>query len=97
MNNTCLHARKVALAILTFTICLWALPSSAQQPETPAPVTPAAGSITGNIVDSSGAAIVGAKVTLARDPQSQKQEIMSGDDGQYSLSAIPSSMRRINA
>jgi Carboxypeptidase regulatory-like domain len=100
MHNTGPHARRVSLAILTFAICLWTLPSAAQQPETPAPAAPAPvtptpattaqGSISGNIVDSSGAAIVGAKITLTRDPQSPKQEVMSGDDGQYSLSAVPS-------
>jgi Carboxypeptidase regulatory-like domain len=45
----------------------------------------AAGSVSGYIVDPSGAAVVGARVTLTRGEPAAKQEVMSGDDGQFSF------------
>ena len=47
-----------------------------------------AGSVSGYIVDPSGAAVVGARVTLTRAEPAAKQEVMSGDDGQFSFTNI---------
>jgi hypothetical protein len=47
-----------------------------------------AGSISGTIVDRSGAAVAGARVRLTREDQSTNQEVLSGDDGQFSLANI---------
>ena len=45
------------------------------------------GSINGAAVDSSGAAVVGAHIKLTRDGQPD-QELLSGDDGQFSFTGI---------
>jgi hypothetical protein len=46
------------------------------------------GSITGTIVDGTGAVVVGARIRLAREDQSPNQEIVSGEDGQFSFAGI---------
>jgi hypothetical protein len=46
------------------------------------------GHITGTVLDSTGAAVARAHVTLARQDQSPSQEAVSGDDGQFSFSDI---------
>lgn len=43
------------------------------------------GSISGTVLDPSGAAVAGAQVKLAREDQSQNQEAQSGEDGQFSF------------
>ncbi len=77
------------VAALLLALILCASSALAQQPPQQEVQAPAPGSITGNVVDASGSAIVGAKLTLSRDPQWPKQEVVSGDDGQYSFPAIP--------
>jgi hypothetical protein len=52
------------------------------------PVQQLPGSISGTIVDPSGAAVAGARVGLARDDQSTKQETLSADDGQFSFGSV---------
>ena len=47
-----------------------------------------AGSITGVIVDRSGAAVSGAQVKLKRDDRSPGQDVLSGDDGQFSFAGV---------
>jgi Carboxypeptidase regulatory-like domain len=47
------------------------------------------GNISGTVVDPSGAAVAGAHVVLTRDDKSPKQEVLSGDDGQFSFAGIP--------
>jgi len=46
------------------------------------------GSISGKIVDQSGASIGGARVKLAREDQSPSQEVLTDNDGQFSFSNI---------
>jgi hypothetical protein len=46
------------------------------------------GSISGIIVDPTGGAVVGAQVRLSRDDQSPDQEVLSGDDGQFSFANV---------
>jgi len=46
------------------------------------------GSISGSIVDGSGAAVTGARVTLTRKDQSPQQEVRSGDDGEFSFANV---------
>ncbi|MGA2421860.1 MAG: carboxypeptidase-like regulatory domain-containing protein [Candidatus Acidiferrum sp.] len=43
------------------------------------------GSISGVVVDQSGAVVAGARVSLTREPQAASQEILTGDDGQFSF------------
>jgi hypothetical protein len=54
-----------------------------QQPDQRAP-----GSISGKVVDQSGAAIGGARVKLSRDDQSPSQEILTDSDGQFSFTEV---------
>jgi len=46
------------------------------------------GSISGTVVDQSGAVIAGARVRLTGEDQSLKQEVLSGGDGQFSFAGI---------
>jgi len=46
------------------------------------------GSISGTIVDPSGGAVAGARVRLSHDDQSPDQEVLSGDDGQFSFANV---------
>jgi Carboxypeptidase regulatory-like domain len=48
------------------------------------------GNVSGTIVDRSGAAVAGAHVKLTSEDPSSSREVLSGDDGQFSLSNIPS-------
>jgi hypothetical protein len=45
-------------------------------------------SISGTVVDQTGAAVAGARVILAREDQSPNQEVLSGDDGQFCFANI---------
>jgi hypothetical protein len=74
-------------------VLLWGSPAPAQSQQTPAqteasggqqlPVQQLPGSISGTVVDPSGAAIAGARVGLKREDTSTNQEAMSGGDGQF--------------
>src|SRR6266404_1846522 len=46
------------------------------------------GSISGIIVDQTGAPDAGARVRLSREDQSPDQEVLSGDDGQFSFADV---------
>jgi Carboxypeptidase regulatory-like domain len=46
------------------------------------------GSISGTVVDQTGAFVAGAQVKLSRDDQSPLQEVLSGDDGQFSFAKL---------
>jgi hypothetical protein len=46
------------------------------------------GNIIGTVVDPTGAAVAGAHVVLARDEKSTKQEVLSGEDGQFSFPGV---------
>jgi hypothetical protein len=61
---------------------------SNQRPNQPAdPQSP--GSISGTVVDPSGATVTGAHVVLTRDDKTPKQEVLSGEDGQFSFVGVP--------
>lgn len=46
------------------------------------------GSISGTIVDETGAVVTAARVKLTRDDQSQAQEVLSGANGQFSFANV---------
>src|SRR5580698_4490031 len=88
-----------ALASLGWTLCCWGQVSQ----QTPEPGSGArgiasageqlpgqelSGSISGTVVDPSGAVIVGARIKLTGENQSLSQEVLSGDDGQFSFANI---------
>jgi len=79
---------KPGLLFLALATLAWTALCAGQTPQ-PAPVpSPAPGSITGTIVDQSGAVVTGAKITLAGATQSSSQEVLSGDNGQFSFSGV---------
>jgi hypothetical protein len=47
------------------------------------------GRISGTVVDRSGTGVAGARVRLTRENQSASQDVLSGDDGQFSFTNIP--------
>lgn len=47
------------------------------------------GTIVGTVEDQSGAVSVGARVRLNRDGQSDAQEVLSGNNGQFSFTRVP--------
>src|SRR5271157_5267017 len=78
---------KSALIVFALVTLGCALPCLGQNPQQ-TPVPPP-GSISGTVVDGSGAVIAGARVRLTREEQSAKdqspsQEALSGNDGQFS-------------
>ena len=46
------------------------------------------GSISGTVVDGTGAVVAGARVRLTREEQSPNQEVLTDDDGQFSFASV---------
>jgi hypothetical protein len=76
---------KSALILLAFVTLSW---TSLCLGQTPTPPDPAPGSISGTIVDQSGAVVAGAQVALSREAQSPNQQVLSGDNGQFSFANV---------
>ena len=76
---------KSALILLAFVTLGW---TSLCLGQTPTPPDPAPGSISGTIVDQSGAVVAGAQVALSREAQSPNQQVLSGDNGQFSFANV---------
>jgi Carboxypeptidase regulatory-like domain len=74
------------LIFLGVSTLLWAFPSPAQSQQPPDQQS--LGRIIGTVLDQTGAAVAGARVTLARDDQSPGQDVLSGDDGQFAFANI---------
>jgi Carboxypeptidase regulatory-like domain len=47
------------------------------------------GTVTGTVLDSTGAAVAHARVTLTRPDQSPNQQTLAADDGQFSFANVP--------
>ena len=84
---------------LSLFVLLLASPALAQSQQTPPetaaslgqqlPVPQLPGSISGIVLDPSGASVAGARMKLTREDQSTSQEVLSSDDGQFSLGNVP--------
>jgi Carboxypeptidase regulatory-like domain len=59
--------------------------ASASPPQEPQQMT---GFVNGTVLDTAGAAVIGAHVKLSRDDQSPSQEVVTGDGGQFTFSNI---------
>jgi hypothetical protein len=79
---------RVALLCLSLAILLCGVPLRAQQSPAPQLDQQAAGTISGAIVDPSGAAIAKARVKLTRGDKSPSQEVQADDDGQFSFAVV---------
>jgi hypothetical protein len=78
-------ASRFKAALIAFTLG-WTYLCIGQTTQAAEP-SPASGSISGTIADPSGAVVAGARVALTRssEGQSPNQEILTGDDGQFSF------------
>jgi Carboxypeptidase regulatory-like domain len=93
-----LSLSRVGLArfVLGVLFCGFPSPAFSQNPPDAAPTnTPSAqqelqmlGHVTGTVLDSTGAAVAGARVKLTHEGQSSSQEAVSGNDGQFSFSDV---------
>ncbi len=102
VTSGCLGCTLVAALSLALSLCAFAQQEQSQpaqatqqaQPMQPGQTTPQppdqqlAGTISGTIVDQTGAALVGARVKLIRGDQSPGQEVLSNGDGQFSFTNI---------
>jgi len=94
--------RPLRIAWLSVSVLPFAFSTPAQSQQSPVPRPPATGisaaqqlpeqqltgSINGTVVDRSGDHVVGALITLTREDQSPKQEVLSGDDGQFTFAQL---------
>jgi hypothetical protein len=80
---------KSGLIVFAFATLGWASLCLGQTPQQTLVPSPASGSIKGTIVDQSAAVVAGAHVKLTREDQSQNQEVLSGDDGQFAFANVP--------
>ncbi len=78
-------------------LLLWSFPASSQiqqpsgmpQVESATPQQQPAGSISGTVVDSSGGIVAGARVRLAFESSSARQEMLSDSDGHFGFADVP--------
>lgn len=113
MNTTKKYTFRTSRRRLWFSlgILLCSVPVRAQSPQSPPAASPSstqqspvqqidqqpAGTISGTIVDPSGAAIAKARVKLTREGQSASPEVQADDDGQFSFSSVGPGPFRLTA
>ena len=102
--------RSWALLFMFFAVatasCGFFSPAFAQQPQVPAqqsqpatpqaqPAQPVLGNINGTVVDSHDNPIVGAEITLTRGNPIVKQQVLTGDNGQFAFANVPAGPFRL--
>src|SRR5262249_15799119 len=65
------------------------IPDSSADDDRQLPDQQSPGTISGTVIDQSGAVVVGARVTLARPGQTGVRKVQSGEDGQYFFADVP--------
>jgi Carboxypeptidase regulatory-like domain len=87
---------KSGLTVLALVTLGWTSPCAGQSPQPPPAPSPAYGTISGTVVDQSGAVVTGATVKLTptdaytdtSKAQSSSQQVSTGDNGQFSFANI---------
>ena len=80
---------KSALIVFALFALGWTWPCWGQSPpQAPGSAQALSGSILGTVADQSGAVVAGARVRLSRQDQTDKQEVLSDNDGQFSFANI---------
>lgn len=89
-RDVCMTLRFAGLLFFAFLIPTCTAPCSGQTlPPTPVQsLDQRPGSISGTVVDRTGAVVTGAQVKLTRPDQSPEQEVLSGNDGQFSFTNL---------
>jgi hypothetical protein len=80
--------RKPGLIVLALLTLSWTSPCFGQLPAQAPPPQQLPGTISGTVVDQSGAVIVGAHVRLNSEAPSRSQEVLTGNDGQFSFANV---------
>ena len=94
MRDALSHCRRLSVSLVLAVALL--LGASRALPQTANPdARQPPGTITGTIVDDSGAAIAGARIRLLRDGISPGREVRSRQDGGFSLPNVPSGPYRL--
>ncbi len=85
------HRKLIAPAFAVMGLTLACFGQLIQPAPAPAPQDQYSGTITGTVVDVSGALVAGARVTLTTQDRSsgQRHEVLSGNDGQFFFTNIP--------
>ncbi len=89
-NSFMTHHFKSVFIVIALAIVCGTLPSRGQASgQTPASGgQQLSGSISGTVVDGTGAVVSGARVRLTREDRSPAQEVLSGGDGEFSFANI---------
>jgi len=99
-NAQCRVFGSQSLVWLTLSLLVGCFPIAAQQPvgvpaapgmavaDQQLPDQQSSGRISGRVVDQTGVAVTGTTVKLLREDQSLNQEMLTGDDGQFSFANV---------
>ena len=79
---------RLSVVSLLFLVAAVVATGAQQAPGGQVPDQQAAGSISGTIVDLTGAVVVGAQVHLTREDQSPSEEKLTDDLGQFSFANV---------
>jgi hypothetical protein len=88
MKSQVRSLRQLGVVSLLFLVAAVVPAATQQAPGEQLPDQQAAGSISGTIVDLTGAVVVGAQVRLTREDQSPSKELLADDLGQFSFANV---------